>query len=145
MRGLLLTCLSVVMLSGGAAAETTALNLTEGDSVLLPPVGSISQPSLSRADASDTKSAAVTFNLGGHFSTQLEGAAISTPSDHQITNLPTSGNTAATSLMLNGLYEISNGSWHLKPFLGGGYGMVDANSRVLGQRSEEHTSELQSR
>ncbi len=137
MRSLLLSGASVIFLAGGAAAETSAINISEGDSVLLPPVASIAAPSLSRSELNDTKSAAVNLNLGGHFSTQLEGAAISVPAGHSITNLPNSGGVSSTSLMLNGLYEVSNGSWHLKPYVGGGFGMVDANSRVLGQTSSD--------
>jgi opacity protein-like surface antigen len=132
MRALLLSAASVVIFTGGAAAETASLNLSEGDSVLLPPVASIAQPTLSRSESSETKSAAINLDFGNHFSTQLEGAAISVPAGHLVTNLPNSGGVASTSLMLNGLYEIDDGTWHLKPYVGGGFGFVDANSRVLG-------------
>lgn len=136
MRGVLLSLVCLVTMTGGAAAETSVVNYSQGDSVLLPPVGAIGQPALSRTETSVTNSAAVNLKLG-NFSTQLEGAAISTLDQHQIGNLPTSGNTAATSVMLNGLYEVSNGSWHLKPFVGGGFGYIDANSRVLGETQSD--------
>jgi len=120
-------------MTGGAAAETSVVSYSQGsDSVLLPPVGAVTQPALSHTGTSETASGVLNLKLG-RFSTQLEGSAISNSDTHQIGNLPTSGNTAATSVMLNGLYEINNGSWHLKPFLGGGFGYVDGNSRVLGQ------------
>jgi opacity protein-like surface antigen len=137
MRSLLFSGASLLILTGGALAENSSISISEGDSVLLPPVASISQPSLSRSQTADTKGAAINLNLGNHFSTQLEGAAISVPDGHSVTNLPNSGGVASTSLMLNGLYEISNGSWHLKPYVGGGFGFVDANSRVLGQTSSD--------
>lgn len=143
MRTLLLSCISVLVLTGAAVAQTTSLDLSEGNSVLLPPVGAIGQAALSRTGTSDTKSAALNLKLGDHFSTQIEGSAISTPSDHAITNLPTSGNTAATSVMLDGLYEVSNGTWHLKPYVGGGFGFVDANSRALGQTQSDWQSAWQ--
>lgn len=137
MRGLLLSPLCFVIMISGAAAETSVINFSQGaDSVLLPPVGAVSQPALSRTDTSNTAGGAVDFKLG-RFSTVLRGAAISTPDQHQIGNLPTSGNTAATSVMLDGLYEVTNGSWHLKPFVGGGFGFIDANSRVLGQTQSD--------
>ncbi len=50
---------------------------------------------------------------------------------------------AATSLMLNGLYEISNGSWHLKPFVGGGFGIIDANAWLLGVTQNQWESAYQ--
>lgn len=121
----------------GAAAEASVVNYSQGtDSVLLPPVGSVDQPAVSHTGTSDAAGGALNLKLG-RFSTQLEGAAISTPDQHSIGNLPAGGNTAATGVMLNGLYEINNGSWHLKPYVGGGFGLVDANSRVLGQTQSD--------
>jgi len=132
-RGLLLSPACFVIMIGGAAAETSLISYSQGpDTVLLPPVGSVGQPAVSRTGTSDRASGALNLKLGS-FSTELEGSAISTLDAHKFGNLPTSGNTAATSVMLNGLYEINNGSWHLKPYVGGGFGLVDANSQVLGQ------------
>lgn len=133
MRGLLLSPVCFVIMIGGAAAETSVIHYSQGtDTVLLPPVGAVDQPALSNTGTSNTASGSVSLKLG-KFSTQLEGAAISNSDAHPFGNLPAGSNTAATSLMLNGLYEITNGSWHLKPFVGGGFGFVDANSQVLGQ------------
>lgn len=133
MRSLLLSPVCFVIMISGAAAETSIVNYSQGsDTVLLPPVGAISQPALSHTGLSDKTGGSLSLKLG-RFSTELEGSAIPAPDQHQIGNLPTGGNTAATSLMLNGLYEINNGSWHLKPFVGGGFGYVDGNSQVLGQ------------
>jgi len=134
----LLACASVVMITSEAAAQTTSVSVSQGNSVLLPPIASISQPTLSRSEASETKGSAINLNIGNHFSTQLESAAISIPGvTHPLTNLPNPGDVSATSVMLNGLYEISNGTWHLKPFVGGGFGYVDANARVLGATTND--------
>jgi opacity protein-like surface antigen len=138
MPRLLLACLSVVLITSEAAAETASVSVSQGDSILLPPVASISQPTLSRSEASETRSSAINLSIGDHFSTQLEGAAISVPGvTHPLSNLPNPGEVSATSLMLNGLYEFSNGTWHLKPFVGGGFGYVDANARVLGATTND--------
>jgi opacity protein-like surface antigen len=137
MRGLPPSLICLVIMTGSAAAETSAISYSQGgDDVLLPPVGAVAQPALSRTETSITNSAALNLKLG-NFSTQLEGVAISAPDGLQIGNLPTGGNTAATSVMLNGLYEVTNGSWHLKPFVGGGFGYVDVNSKVLGQTQSD--------
>jgi Outer membrane protein beta-barrel domain len=134
----LLPCAPVVLITSAAAAQTASLSISQGDSVLLPPVASISQPTVTRSEASETKSSAINLSIGNHFSTQLEGSAISVPGvAHPLTNLPIPGDVSATSLMLNGLYEISNGTWHLKPFVGGGFGYVDANARVLGTTNSQ--------
>jgi opacity protein-like surface antigen len=45
--------------------------------------------------------------------------------------------------MLNGLYEINNGSWHLKPYIGGGLGFIDANPHVLGQTNSQWVTAYQ--
>lgn len=129
----LLCCTSAMLITSSVVAQTASVSVGQGDSVLLPPVASISQPTLSRSDGSVTGSSAINLSIGNHFSTQLEGAAISVPGiAHPLTNLPNPGQVSATSVMLNGLYEFSNGTWHLKPFVGGGFGFVDANARALG-------------
>jgi opacity protein-like surface antigen len=135
---LLLSCTSVVLITSGAVAQTASVSVGQGDSILLPPVASISQPTLSRSEAAETRSSAINLSIGNHFSTQLEGAAISVPGvAHPLTNLPNPGDVSVTSLMLNGLYEVSNATWHLKPFVGGGFGFVDANARVLGETTND--------
>jgi opacity protein-like surface antigen len=42
------------------------------------------------------------------------------------------GGVRSTSLMLNGLYEFSNGGWRLKPYIGVGFGTTDFSARLLG-------------
>ena len=42
------------------------------------------------------------------------------------------GGVRSTTLMLNGLYEFSNGGWRLKPYVGVGFGTTDFTSRLLG-------------
>lgn len=134
----LFSCASMVLITSGAAAQTASVSVSQGDSILLPPVASMTQPTLSHSQSSEIGSSAINLSIGNHFSTQLEGAAISVPGvAHPLTNLPNPGDVSATSLMLNELYEVSNGTWHLKPFVGGGFGYVDANARVLGATNSQ--------
>src|SRR5438270_5211949 len=140
LRLLLLSSAAIALLPGAAHAQLASLSVSEGNSVLLPPVASVTQPALSRSEGYDVKSGQVSLSLGNHFSTQIEGAAIS---GREATNLPTPGGVAATSLMLNGLYEISNGSWHLKPFVGGGFGFIDTNAHVLGTTDSQYETAYQ--
>jgi len=42
------------------------------------------------------------------------------------------GGVRRTTVMLNGMYEFSNGSWRLKPYIGIGVGMTDFSTRLLG-------------
>jgi opacity protein-like surface antigen len=139
LRSLLSSALLFAMTSA-AAAETPSLSVSQGSSVLLPPIASATQPSLSRSESAGVASGQLNLSIGSHFKTELEGETIST---HEATKLPTPGGVAATSLMLNGLYEISNGSWHLKPFVGGGFGFVDANAHLLGATQNDWQSAYQ--
>jgi opacity protein-like surface antigen len=43
------------------------------------------------------------------------------------------GNMKATRLMLSGLYEVSGGTWRMKPYVGAGVGVIDISSRLLGR------------
>jgi opacity protein-like surface antigen len=137
---LLLLSSATLLLSGAAQAQLASLSVSEGNSVLLPPVATVTQPSVSQSEAVDVRSGQVNLSLGKHFSTQIEGSAIGS---REVLNIPTPGGVAATSLMLNGLYEVSNGSWHLKPYVGGGFGFVDANAHVLGTTDNEWQSAYQ--
>ena len=137
MRSALLFTVPLLFLAHGAMAETQALNISESDPVLLPQVASIAPQTLSRTDLLETTSKPLNLSLGNHFSTELEGSAISVLNGRSGTNLPSGGSLSATSLMLRGLYEISNGSWHMKPYVGGGFGYIDANSHVLGQTTAQ--------
>src|SRR5438105_1183882 len=140
LRHLLLSSALISLLSGAAQAQIASLSVSEGNSVLLPPVASVTQPSLSRSEAVDVRSGQVNLSLGSHFSTQIEGSAIG---GREATNLPTPGGPTATSVMLNGLYEISNGSWHLKPYVGGGFGFIDTNAHVLGTTDSQYETAYQ--
>lgn len=140
LRPLLLSTAALSLLSGAAQAQLASLSVSEGNSVLLPPVATVTQPTLSRSESVDVKSGQVNLSLGNHFSTQLEGSAIA---GREALNIPTPGGVAATSVMLNGLYEVSNGSWHLKPYVGGGFGFVDANAHVLGTTDNQWESAYQ--
>src|SRR5437588_1263416 len=140
LRRLLLSSALISLLSGAAQAQIASLSVSEGNSVLLPPVASVTQPSLSRSEAVDVRSGQVNLSLGNHFSTQIEGSAIG---GREATNLPTPGGPTATSVMLNGLYGIRHCSWHLKPYVGGGFGFIDADAHVLGQTGRQQQTDAQ--
>lgn len=136
----LLCCFFLIAMTNAAAADPPSLSVGEADSVLLPPIASVTQPSLSRSQTAGAAGAQVNLFFGSRFQTQLAGEAIGA---REATNLPTPGSGAATSLMLNGLYEFDNGSWHLKQFVGGGYGRIDANAYLLGATQSQWQSAYQ--
>jgi len=52
---------------------------------------------------------------------------------------------STTTVMLNGLYEFSGDGWHMKPYVGAGFGMIDVNERVLGANGTDWTTAYQVR
>jgi opacity protein-like surface antigen len=47
--------------------------------------------------------------------------------------------------MLNGLYELTDGVWHMKPYVGAGFGMIDVNQSILGASGSDWTTAYQVR
>jgi opacity protein-like surface antigen len=69
------------------------------------------------------------YNLGNGFKTEIQGVTTRAPNEH-FANLPAGGGIVATSVMLNGMYEFSDGARHMSPYVGAGFGMLDANARA---------------
>jgi opacity protein-like surface antigen len=132
--GVLLACIA-----GQAHAETSYV-----PGPLLPPVLSLNQPDLTVANAVTPVSGApvLGYDLGGGFKTQIEGIT-ALARKQPFGNLPAGGDIAGSSIMLNGLYELSDGAWHLKPYVGAGLGLVDANARILGATQNDWVSAYQ--
>jgi opacity protein-like surface antigen len=82
------------------------------------------------------------YDLGSGFKTEIEGITARARKE-PFGNLPTGGDIAGTRVMLNGLYEFSDGAWRLKPYVGAGLGLVDANARILGATQNDWVSAYQ--
>ncbi len=46
--------------------------------------------------------------------------------------LAADGNLTGARVTLKGMYEFSDGEWHMKPYVGAGFGMIDVNEHILG-------------
>ena len=90
----------------------------------------------------DPPGTALGFDFGNGVKTAIEGSS-ARAAPNSFGNLPVSGGISAASVMLNGLYEFSDGAWRLKPFVGVGLGMVDANARILGQTRNDWVTAYQ--
>jgi opacity protein-like surface antigen len=121
-------------LTGSAFAETPAGFLDSQESVLPPPVVDLAQAGVdqtTRASGSYANGAALGFDFGNGFKTEIEGASARAV-ENPFGTLPTSASIRVTSLMLNGLRVFTDGAWRIRPYIGAGLGMVDANARILG-------------
>jgi hypothetical protein len=84
------------------------------------------------------------YDLGNDFKAGIEGLYSHTDSAH-LGNLLSTGGISSTRVMLSGLYEFSDGNWHLKPFLGVGFGMIDVSTRLLGRNADDRLAAYQLR
>ena len=145
MRTLLLAGAASAFLTGAALAETSVEAIGPENEPLLPPVLALTQPSIANTGKPGARTSVGTplrLDLGSGFKTEVEGSTL-TAIDQRLGNLPTGGGISGTGLMFNGLYELTDGAWHLRPYVGAGLGMVDANARILLQTSNDWVTAYQ--
>src|SRR2546423_9904611 len=133
MRRSWLTGAALSFLVGTASAQTSGSYVDADTPALLPPVASLAQLDVTQTASLQPASSfgtAYGYNLGNGLKTEIQGLTTRAPNEH-LANLPAGGGIAATSLMLNGMYERSGNAWHVTPFVGAGIGFVDANARFL--------------
>ena len=71
------------------------------------------------------------YEFENGFKTEIEGRDSHTDATRS-GNLLSTGSLATNRLILNGIYEVTDGSLRLKPYLGAGFGMSDASEQLLG-------------
>ena len=143
MRAWLLAGAASAFLTGNALADTSVA--APENVPLLPPVLSLSLPSVTNTEKPDSKplvGVPLKLDLGKGFGTEVESSTL-IETGQRFGNLPTTGGVSATSVMFNALYEIRDGAWHFKPYVGAGFGAVDANARALGQTNNDWVSAYQ--
>ena len=132
-------------LTGTASAQSSGSYVNADNSVLLPPAVALAQADTQIATLEPRNSfgTAYGYDLGNGFKTEIQGLTARAASGH-LTNLPAGGgDIAATSIMLKGMYEFSNGAWRMGPYVGAGLGVVDANARILGATNNDWVSAYQ--
>jgi opacity protein-like surface antigen len=134
-----LTGAALSILAGAASAQT-ADTYVNHDAGVPPPAVALAQLDLTQTASLESRNAFGTvygYDLGNGFKTEIQGLTARSTSEH-FANLP-SGNRgiAASSFMLKGMYEFSNGAWQMSPYVGAGFGVVNANAGVLGATRNE--------
>jgi opacity protein-like surface antigen len=126
-------------LTGSAFAETPAFFLDSQESAFPPPVVDPAQGDIEQtthASGSYAYGTPLGFDFGNSFKSEIEGAS-ARAAENRFGTLPTSGSIRVTSLMLNGLHVFTDGAWRVKPYIGAGLGIVDANAPILGAASND--------
>jgi opacity protein-like surface antigen len=147
MRRWFFTGAAIALLNGTAFAQTTGTYLTAESGPQPPATISTTQPIVSQAQsiiAGNALGAAYGYEFGGGFRTEIEGVT-SRPAAERLRQIPASGSRTTTSVMLNSFYEFSDGAWHMKPYVGAGFGVVDVNERVLGVSGNDWATAYQVR
>ena len=133
-------------LAGTASAETSGSYVNADNALLPPPAVALVQPDIIQTASLEPRNSFGTVyghDLGNGFKTEIQGVTARAADEH-LANLPVGGSgIVATSVMLNGMYEFSDGAWRMSPYVGAGFGVVDSNARVLGATSNDWVSAYQ--
>jgi opacity protein-like surface antigen len=121
-------------------AQTSGTSYVNADAPVFPSSVALAQLDLTQTASLESRSTVGTvygYDLGNGFKTEIQGLTARTSTEH-LTNLPSGHNgIAASSFMLKGMYEFSGGAWHMSPYVGAGFGVVNANAGVLGTTRNE--------
>ena len=139
MRRWWLTGAALSLIATTASAQTNG-GYVNADVAVPPPAVALAQLDLTQTASLESRNSfgtAYGYDLGNGFKTEIQGLTARSSTEH-LTNLP-AGNSgiAASSFMLKGMYEFSDGAYHMSPYVGAGDGVVNANAGVLGATSNE--------
>ncbi len=140
MRRWWLTGAALSILAGPVSAQTSGSYVNADAPIVPSSVIALSQLDITQTASLESRSAfgsAYGYDLGNGFKTEIQGLTART-STERLTNLPAgNGGITASSFMLKGMYEFSDGAWHMSPYVGAGFGVVNANAGVLGATRNE--------
>jgi opacity protein-like surface antigen len=136
---------AVALLANPAWAQTAGPYLASKGNFYFPSdVAQAGSMQIERFGPGRTFGTAYGYDFGNGFKTEIEtGTRSETAETRQ--SLAAAGNVRTTTVMLNGLYEVRDGAWQIKTFIGAGFGLMDINSRILGANNNDWTSAYQLR
>jgi opacity protein-like surface antigen len=140
----------IALLAGPAFAQTTGTYFTVEGGFSLPTTinlnltGAPPQEQTQSFAPGRSYGAAYGYNFGRGFRTELESFNSYAASERH-TDPGTGASLSTTAVMLNGMYELTDGAWHMKPYVGAGFGMIDVNQRILGAGGGDWTTAYQLR
>jgi len=149
MRRCLLAGVAIALLTGPAFAQTAGSYFTIEGGFTLPTTINLNLSALpppgetQRFQAGRSYGVAYGYNFGNGFRTEVESFASYAASERR--SDAAGAGLSTTTLMLNGLYEFNGDDWHMKPYVGAGFGMIDMNERILGANGTDWMTAYQVR
>ena len=147
---LLPASVAIALLTGPAFAQTAGTYFTiEGGfslptTITLHPSGAPPQPAETQTfGPGHSYGGTYGYNFGNGFRTEVESFASYAASDHL--NSGAGASLSSTTVMLNGMYEFTDGVWRMKPYVGAGFGMIDVNQTILGVSGNDWATAYQVR
>jgi opacity protein-like surface antigen len=141
---------AIALLAGQASAQTAGPYFTIEGGFSLPTtislnLSGVAQPAQTQGAAPGRSfGAASGYSFGNGFRTEVESFASYAASERH--REPGAGaSLSTTTVMLNGLYEFTDGVWRMKPYVGAGFGMIDVNQRALGASGNDWAAAYQVR
>lgn len=134
MRSWVIAVIGVAFLTGNAFAQTSDTYVTNEIGSFLPSTLNAAQSSIFQSESLFTGKpyrSAYGYDFGNGFKTEIEGLSSNAASE-RLGGLAASGNLTTTRVTLKGMYELSDGVWRVKPFVGAGLGMIDVKEQILG-------------
>ena len=145
MRSWAVAVTGIGFLTGSAFAQTVGPYAMTENGWFLTPTVSAAQFSISQTENLGTARSygtAYGFDFGNGFKTEIEGLSSDAASE-RLGGLAASGSLTSTRVTLEGMYEFSDGSWRVKPYVGAGFGMIDVNQHVLGITENDRAAAYQ--
>ena len=134
MRGWLIAGVVGGFVCGSAFAQTTGPFVTTENGLFQPSTLNAAQSANLPTESlgfGNSSATAFGYDFGNGFSTEIESLSSNAASD-RLGGLAASGNLTAARVTLKGMYDFSDGAWHLKPYVGAGFGVMDVNEHILG-------------
>jgi opacity protein-like surface antigen len=123
--------------AGSYATTESNLSLAPASNGTLLPVGPAET-----FGAGNSRATAYGYDFGNGFKTEIEGSSFNAASD-RLNGLAGTGNLMSTRVTLKGMYEFTDGAWHVKPYVGAGLGVVDVDAHNLGMTGNEWATAYQ--
>jgi opacity protein-like surface antigen len=147
MRSWVIAGIGVAFLTGNALSQSSGTYVTNEIGSFLPSTLNAAQSSISQSESRFTGKpyrSAYGYDFGNGFKTEIEDLSSNAASE-RLGGLAASGNLTTTRVTLKGMYELSDGVWRVKPYVGAGLGMIDVNEQILGVTRDDWAAAYQLR
>jgi opacity protein-like surface antigen len=130
--------IGLALITASASAQTPGTYATsDSDS---PPAPTLLQPfGITPTESfgfGNSHGSAFGYDFGHGFKTELESFSTVAASD-RLGGIAANGFLTSTRITLKGMYEFSDGAWHMKPYIGAGFRMIDMNAHIAGLGSND--------